>query len=624
VAVWATWHLLSAIFIPFILSELRLQTPLWQLHATAASFLVGLALTHLTSALALTWLAMGRSTVSLLAVFVTVGVSYALLFAAHQSLGLWYSRSVLVMAVGASLVFGVLSIDMMQRLYKVLLPALSLTTAVMAGVVYAGWASDDGVKATTFYRVRFVSSGLVVPSAVHGGALDVFGTGVLVASGDGALYYVDKLRAAGGAVRRLRYDIPLNRDRYRADKPVNRSGSDPFRVTDILVEDRSDRFRLFASHHYWKREERCVGIRVSVTEAPRAAFLNGTADIVWVTLYESQPCLKLGDLRFIQSGGRMVKLDERSLLLTVGDHVDSGSRHLTAPQSLDSDYGKTVRINLQTGASEVYTLGHRNPQGLCKSSDGRIWLTEHGPAGGDELNLVQQGSNYGWPLATYGTAYNMPLWPLSERDGYHDGYVEPWFAWVPSIAVSGIVSLQRDLFPIWKGDLLVTSLKGHVIRLRAGPGRIVFAEPIYATNTRIRDVVEAADGRIVLFQDDGSIGFLERVPTAADADVEAVKSEWGLGEEIFRACQDCHLIGSGSNHGTGPDLRGILGRDIASAARFEYSVGLRLRSGSWTKERLNQFLANPDRFAPGTSMKTGAIEDPMTRRILIEYLASHN
>jgi glucose/arabinose dehydrogenase len=292
------------------------------------------------------------------------------------------------------------------------------------------------------------------------------------------------------------------------------------------VENLDDRFRLFASHHYWRSNDRCVGIRVSVTEATRAAFLNGTAPVRWRTLYESHPCLPVGELRFSQSGGRMVMLDDTTLLLTIGDHsLDGFYARTSVPQDPDSQYGKTVRIDVQSGTSTVYSLGHRNAQGLYKSPDGKLWLTEQGPEGGDELNLLAEGANFGWPIVTYGAAYGRQTWPANAHDGHHDRYVAPVFAWVPSIAVTSILGIQSDRVPAWQGDLLVASLRGHIIRLRIDGERVVFAEPIYSTGTRIRDMTEIHDGRIAIFQDGGSISFIVPVPARTDGDPEPARSQ---------------------------------------------------------------------------------------------------
>ena len=115
-------------------------------------------------------------------------------------------------------------------------------------------------------------------------------------------------------------------------------------------------------------------------------------------------------------GGRLLLLDANTLLLSLGDHgfsgIEGGAAYAQDPQAM---YGKTLRIDLRTHAISFNTLGHRNPQGLYAAPDGRIWETEHAARGGDELNLLQPGANYGWPLVTYGTDYGALIWHLQPR-----------------------------------------------------------------------------------------------------------------------------------------------------------------------------------------------------------------
>ena len=198
-------------------------------------------------------------------------------------------------------------------------------------------------------------------------------------------------------------------------------------------------------------------VRVSAIEAKRAALLDGSAEAAWRTLYETDSCLPIaGGINFNLSGGRMAELDDGGILLTIGDHAQNlGAQSL--PQNPHSHYGKTMLIEPESGRAEVFTIGHRNAEGLHKTADGRIWLTEHGPTGGDELNLILRGADYGWPSVSYGDKHDE-----SSDPGRHTGYKAPVFAWMPSIGVSQLISLQGDLFPTWKGDLLVASLRDPV------------------------------------------------------------------------------------------------------------------------------------------------------------------
>src|SRR5262249_4081638 len=159
-----------------------------------------------------------------------------------------------------------------------------------------------------------------------------------------------------------------------------------------------------------------------------------------------------------------------------------------------SAYGKVLLLD-RSGRHEIFTIGHRNPQGLLVDREHRIWETEHGPQGGDEINLLEKGRNYGYPLVTYGTEYGRYFWPLAPWAHDHGEYTEPVQAFVPSIAISNLIQVDSDLFSEWKGDLLVGSLNTQsVYRVRVRGDRIIYIEQI-PVGVRVRDLAEGSDGR---------------------------------------------------------------------------------------------------------------------------------
>jgi glucose/arabinose dehydrogenase len=141
-------------------------------------------------------------------------------------------------------------------------------------------------------------------------------------------------------------------------------------------------------------------------------------------------------------------------------------------QNPDSDFGKILKIDLRTSTKSHVSIGHRNPQGLTITASGAMYATEHGPQGGDELNLIVPGKNYGWPIETYGAHYGKYDWPVQTRNA--KAFERPVLAWVPSIGVSNLIELE-NFHPAWNGDLLVESLKAQsLFRLRRdGDGRVV-------------------------------------------------------------------------------------------------------------------------------------------------------
>jgi glucose/arabinose dehydrogenase len=133
-----------------------------------------------------------------------------------------------------------------------------------------------------------------------------------------------------------------------------------------------------------------------------------------------------------------------------------------------------------------------------------VWLTEQGPQGGDEINLLQAGGNYGWPQLTYGTAYGSHQWPADRRVPERE-FIEPLAAFVPSIAISNLIVVHSPLFSEWEGDLLAGSLIGRSLhRVRVRDHRAIYIEPI-TIGHRIRDIVLDPMGRIVLWTDESDV-----------------------------------------------------------------------------------------------------------------------
>jgi glucose/arabinose dehydrogenase len=162
-----------------------------------------------------------------------------------------------------------------------------------------------------------------------------------------------------------------------------------------------------------------------------------------------------------------------------------------------------VRISLDdvgnpAGPTERYSLGHRNMLGLRFDPQGRLWALEHGPQGGDELNLVRQGANYGWPLASNGSHYGGEAIP-DHREG--DGFAAPATSWNPVIAPGDMVFYTGDLFPEWKGQLLIAAmLPAGIVRV-AIDGTSAREVARHATRHRIRSIAQAPDGSIWVVED---------------------------------------------------------------------------------------------------------------------------
>jgi cytochrome c2 len=447
---------------------------------------------------------------------------------------------------------------------------------------------------------------------VLGGAIarDPAAPGYLVARARGDLYRVSWDDAGRMRVEDLGLTVPVNYREFQADVRA-RAPTWGFRVADIAVRREAHAARLYVSHHHWIRSGQCFVLRVSTIVLPEADRVSAAGTPDWQTIFESHPCLPVKLSRGVafggeQVGGNLEFLSERSLLLTVGDNKFDGF-HQSPDYVSDAaaNYGKTVTIDLVTGEVAVFTRGHRNPQGLALAPDGRIWSTEHGPQGGDELNLLQQGGNYGYPFHTYGVEYGSVMWPPAAAAADHPGDRRPLFAWIPSIGISELVVMSDRAFGDWNGDLIIGSLVGQALwRVRLTGERVVFTEPI-PIGERVRDIA-TAPGELVLWTDSDTIVRISPLATLND----------GAAQFTLR-CGGCH---DPNRNMIGPDLRQLLGRRIAGAKGYNYSSALREVGGSWTEERLEEFLADPGAFAPGTTMAIPGIAETEVRRQLIEYI----
>lgn len=220
------------------------------------------------------------------------------------------------------------------------------------------------------------------------------------------------------------------------------------------------------------------------------------------SLYKCEPNTTKGQ----HFGSRIVFDNEGYLYFSAGER----GAHFVNPQDITRDNGKIYRLNDdgsipadnpfvgKVGAKEaIYSYGHRNPQGLVKNPvTGAIWDHEHGPKGGDEINIIKKAANYGWPVVTYGIDYDgTSISNISQKPGMED----PIYYWVPSIAPSGMTFVTGDRYPEWKGDLLVGSLKFQYLELVKLDGDKITGRQKIATDIgRVRNVAQAPDGYIYL------------------------------------------------------------------------------------------------------------------------------
>jgi cytochrome c2 len=286
--------------------------------------------------------------------------------------------------------------------------------------------------------------------------------------------------------------------------------------------------------------------------------------------------------------------------------VNEGEINHPIAQDKENTLGKSYALDIVNRKVELLTLGHRVSLGIVARQDGQVWFTENGERGGDKLSYLIQNKNYGWPLKVSGTRYLQFTSSTNPRETHNskvdlNSYVDPVYAWLPSIAPSALIELQ-DFNPAWDGDLLMGSLKAQSLyRIRLKDSHVLSIEQIYI-GQRIRGIKQIKK-EILLTTDEGTL-------VTVSIDSERLKLNSPLpaipGGPQLLYCVNCHSISSADvTAGFGPSLRGIYGREIAAQNFPYFSDSLKKIIGIWDEAKLTSFLLDPSSFAPGTTMNLG-------------------
>ena len=265
---------------------------------------------------------------------------------------------------------------------------------------------------------------------------------------------------------------------------------------------------------YWTYAEPGTGAELGLagTAVARGRIIGSSLNDVEV-IYRQKPKVTGGG----HFGSRIAFRSDRTLYVTLGER-----QKFTPAQDLTTTLGKVIRINRDgsippdnpsiIGAEpEIFSYGHRNPQGAAIRPGGdELWVTEHGPQGGDEINKIVAGGNYGWPVVSYGCNYGDPVSDACRIGGgvHEPNYIEPVSYWVPvSIAPSGMIFYTGAGFPQWQGNLFVGALVGTALwRVELNEDQEVLRERLFfEPNERIRDVGQGPDGWIYLLTDSGKL-----------------------------------------------------------------------------------------------------------------------
>jgi glucose/arabinose dehydrogenase len=260
------------------------------------------------------------------------------------------------------------------------------------------------------------------------------------------------------------------------------------------------------------------GGRIAVARAKLVVDETPHLDAVKIIFHQKGPVTR--GTSIINIGCRMVQAPDGNLFVTLGDHA-ANSIQARPAQTLDNHIGKIIRIRpdgsvppdnrfVKTPGAlpEIWAYGIRNAEGLSfNPADGKLWEQEHGPKGGDEINIIQKGGNYGWPVVSFGVNYDGS--PVGDGKQHANGMIDSIWHWTPSIATSGMMFYTGDLFPQWKGSLFNGALKLQLVsRVTLDGDKAVKEERMLQDlNERIRDVRQGPDGAIYLLTDniDGRI-----------------------------------------------------------------------------------------------------------------------
>ena len=310
-------------------------------------------------------------------------------------------------------------------------------------------------------------------------------------------------------------------------------------LTDITLDRDFERTRLVYFTYYAVPEGAPDGLATpaafenwsALSPSEQASNPFGIYRIARARLAADGKRLENLEVIFDTGGRRLVRGPDETLFATTSGAQSTQNSLISEAQDLSAVGGKVHRINLDGSIPEdnpfvthdgalpsVYSLGHRDPEGAAiNPSTGELWMVEHGPRGGDELNIIRNGKNYGWPVISYGNEYSTE--PIGEGLRAKEGMEQPVYFWVPSIAPSGMLFYTGDLFPAWRGNLFVGALAGeHLIRLVLDGDRVVAEERLLTgRGTRIRDVRQGPDGALYLLTSvrgpaSGSAELLKVVP----------------------------------------------------------------------------------------------------------------
>ena len=373
------------------------------------------------------------------------------------------------------------------------------------------------------------------------------------------------------------------------------------RVHDLLIKERQGEVYLLLSYEKYHPESDKNSLNISSLRLEDNLNLISTS---WSQIHQGSK-IKYPDYAYSSGGGQLANLNIDDFIIANGDYNLDGWMNdvnsIPPSQDMSLTIGKIIKINFIDGKEEIISYGHRNPQGLSVSFSGRVLQAEHGPNGGDEINIInlKKLENYGWPYQSLGIQYADFSAPVEGIAGSHDRYSMPFFSFLPSIGISEVLEIE-DFEERWNGDILIASLKSRSIyRLRVHEGKVIYSEPIWV-GERIRDIKQAKN-KIFLWLDNQNL----RVYSVESNLLNTLGRHANQTElnTVLSTCLQCHHFGPTNPNHPAPTLSGLYDREIGSDPNYNfYSKSLKTSKDNWTAESLKDFIVNPQNQFPGSSM----------------------
>uniref|UniRef100_UPI00404B8794 PQQ-dependent sugar dehydrogenase n=1 Tax=Candidatus Planktophila sp. TaxID=2175601 RepID=UPI00404B8794 len=284
----------------------------------------------------------------------------------------------------------------------------------------------------------------------------------------------------------------------RAIKASERINDSRFAITDIGILSQSPaRANLLISFPTFSKVKDCVSVHLYRYTLNLGAKVSLTRGKLW---FKSNPCVPVSAVQ--HAAGRLEVIDKTSAYLTIGDlgypNIDDVNRR--------GDLGSVFKVS--ANAREKISQGHRNQQGILLIGKD-LYTSEHGPRGGDELNIIEKGVDYGWPAVTYGEPYSSGDYVRPKETGSHEGYRKPLTYWVPSVAPTELVQLPSTQWGEWSGQIVMGTLREEsLIFIELLDVKKVGKMTTYPVNERIRDLEIGVNGEMIATTDSGKLLFI--------------------------------------------------------------------------------------------------------------------